>query len=466
MAAGRARFGTKAGFILSGIGSAVGLGNIWRFPQVTSQEGGAAFVLVYIPLLIFIGVPLVLAELSLGQSGQGSPPNTIRNVTGGRFSWVGIVLIVASTIFLSYYTVIAGLALKYMIFSPTSEIFGAPSNFLIDSQQGPGALFMHLLFTALAVGIVVRGVSGGIEKANLFMMPALFVIVIVLAIYGLFLNGASEGVSFYLSPDFSQIDLSTIQLAIGQVFFSTSIGFGIMMTYGSYNDRGEGLLPSASTIAVSDMMVALTAGLMIFPIAFAQGVGGQITAEGAGLYDALFVTLPNAFAAISTGLFGKVLMIIFFAMITMAALSSAISGLEVIVSWLEERFNITRWKGAVLAAETTYGIGILAALSLDTATRFDAFVSNVLLIWGGILVCTIFAFGVDDRVDVLLGGAEDPTRRQVKMAKIIGFLIAYVIPIVLLAVWIASLDSTCVSILGQSACDTVGLGTEEVIPTG
>lgn len=456
--AGRARFGTKAGFILSGIGSAVGLGNIWRFPQVTSQNGGSAFVFFYIPLLIFVGIPLIWAELAAGQRGQGSAPSSIRSAVGGNWRWVGMLMVATTTLFLSYYTVIGGIALKYAFFAPTEQIAGDPSNFLAVSQQGTSALVMHLLFTAVTATIVSVGVSGGIERANLVMMPILFVIVAGLAVYGLTQGGATQGLDFYLgfSPDELTLDAATV--AVGQVFFSTSVGFGIMITYGSYNDEGQSMFGSASIIGISDSLVALTAGLMIFPLVFSiEGLAAQVTDPNTGALTALFLTLPSAFAGIG-GVFGKALMLIFFLMLTMAALSSSISGLEVVVSFLEEELDVQRWKLALLTAEVTYGLGILSALDVGFLGSLDAFVGSVLLILGGLGVCLLYTFGVEDherRVELLLGGEEDPSDNQQRIANVVASLVAYIIPVLLALLLVVNLDSTCVDVLSEEACQPI-----------
>lgn len=454
MAVARDRFGTKLGFILSGVGSAVGLGNIWRFPQLTSQNGGAAFVFVYLPLILFVGIPLIWAELAAGQRGQGSAVGSIESAVGGKWKYVGMMMVVTSTLFLSYYTVIAGLALKYVVFSPADTIFNSPADFLASSTQGPQALLLHLVFTAITATVVSFGVSNGFEKANLFMMPTLFVIVIALAVYGLLQPGAGAGLDFYLGFDASAVDIGTVQTAIGQVFFSTSVGFGIMITFGSYNEEGQSLLGSAGLIGLSDTAVALIAGFMIFPLAFSQGLGGAVTDPNAGATTALFLTLPTAFGAIG-GMLGKILLAIFFLMLTFAALSSSISGLEVLVSFLEEHWGIKRWKSALLGAEVAYGIGIMSALSVGALGRVDAFVGNVLLILGGIGVCLLYTFAVDDRADFLLGGLEDPSKNQVRLASIVGFLIAYIIPVLLAAVLIFNLPETCGTILGERTCEPV-----------
>ncbi len=456
--AGRARFGTKAGFILSGIGSAVGLGNIWRFPQVTSQYGGAAFVVLYLPLIIFIGIPLIWAELAAGQRGQGSAPSSIDSAVGGNWKWVGMLMVATTTLFLSYYTVIGGLALKYALFAPGETIATDPGSFRETSTEGPSALLMHLLFTAVTAGIVSVGVSGGIERANLVMMPVLFAIVAGLAVYGLMQSGAAAGLDFYMGFKPGDLSLEAATVAVGQVFFSTSVGFGIMITYGSYNEEGQSMLGSAGIIGISDSLVALTAGLAIFPLVFSiEGLQQQVIDPDAGATTALFLTIPSAFAGIG-GVLGKALMLIFFLMLTMAALSSSISGLEVVVSFLEEELNVDRWKLALLAAEVTYGLGILSAMDVGFLASIDAFVGSVLLILGGLGVCLLYTFGVEGhgkRVLLLLGGLEDPSNTQRRVANSVAALVAYIIPVLLILLLVVNFDTTCVDILGEDACSPV-----------
>lgn len=455
--AGRARFATKLGFILSGIGSAVGLGNIWRFPQVTSQNGGAAFLILYAPLVIFIGIPLLWAELAAGQRGQGAAPQAIENTVGSKWKWVGMLMVLTSTLFIGYYAVIAGISLKYAIFAPTDAIASDPTAFLAGAEEGPEAILMLAVFMVITVLIVGLGVSGGIERANLVMMPTLFLIVAGLAVYGLTQSGAAEGLDFYLGFAPEDLSLEAATIALGQVFFSTSVGFGIMITYGSYNDEGTSMLGSASIIGVSDMMVALVAGLMIFPLVFSEGLQQAVIDPDAAITTALFLTLPTAFASIG-GIVGKALMLVFFFMLTMAALSSSISGMEVIVSFLTDKFDVSRWKLTILTAEVTYGIGLLSALSVAFLGRIDALVGSVLLIVGGIGVCLLYTFGLDDeeeRVELLLGGQEDPGPWLEKTTRVVSVLVAYVIPVVLIFILVANLDSTCVSVLGESACQPV-----------
>jgi NSS family neurotransmitter:Na+ symporter len=398
--------------------------------------------MLYVPLVALLGFPLILAEMSLGQAGQGSPLATVREVAGEKWKWVGGVLLLATTLFLSYYTIIGGLTLKYAIFGPTGQVFSDTQQFLSVSNEGPSALLMHGVFTAIGVSIIAWGVGDGLEKANKIMMPTLFVIVTGLAIYAVFQEGAGPGLEYYLSPDFSKLGFDTVQLAIGQAFFSTSVGFGIMLTFGSYMESGQSLMKSAGIIAAMDTYVAFMAGLMIFPLVFARGLSDQVIGTES-LTSALYLTMPNAFETFG-GFAGRAFMLVFFGMVTMGALSSSISGLEVITSYIEEKVDIVRWKGALLAAEITFGLGILSALNGAMLANFDTIVGGVMLVLGGLLVAVIYAFAVDseERVQLLLGGEEDPGVWEERITRYVSYVIAYIIPIGLAVVLIGNIPST------------------------
>ncbi len=444
----RARFATKTGFILSAIGSAVGLGNVWRFPQITSQNGGAAFLFIYVPLVLFVGIPLLWAELAAGQKGQGSAPESLRQAAGEKWKWVGILMVVTSTLFLGYYAVIAGLSTIYAVFAPTDVIMQDPTAFLEASQEGPRAILVLLIFSAVTAGIVSFGVASGIERANMIMMPALFVMVLGLAIYGVTRPGALGGVDFYLGLDTADLTLRSLTIGLGQVFFSSSVGFGIMITYGSYNDAGESMFGSSVTVGIANMAVGVVAGFMVFTLVFAEGLQEAVIDPDAGMTTALFLTLPSAFASIG-GTLGHVLMLIFFIMLTMAGLSSSISGLEVIVSFLEDKFDIERWKLTIGATEVTYGIGFFSALSIGFLGRIDAFVGSIMLILGGLGVCLVYTFGFNgkgERTAILLGGEEDVPAWKKNAAKGIGVLVAYVLPVALSLILLMNLDDTCMSV--------------------
>lgn len=443
----RAQWGTRLGFILSGIGGAVGLGNIWRFPQLTSENGGAAFVFVYVPLLLFMGIPLLWAELAIGQRGQLSPAGSFGRVAGRAWRRVGLVMVGATLLFMSYYTVIAGLALKYVLFAPSEQLASDPSGFLADSAEGQSALLFHALFAAITALVVSFGVSKGLERANFVMMPGLFGLVIALAVYALFQDGAADGVRFYLRPDLGEIDLETVQLALGQVFFSVGIGFGLMLTFASYVPKGRSMASSATTIALADLGVALTAGLMIFPLAFSQGLQGEIVGETANQTTALFITMPAAFAAIG-GAFGKLLLLAFFLMLAFAALSSSIAGLEVLVSHMEDSWGVGRRRAAALTAMIAYGVGITAALSSEVSDRMDLLLGNVFLFATVVLMCIVFAVAIEDRTSLLLGDQENAGPLARTAARIVGPLVAYVLPVVLVIVFVLNLPGTWRGLFG------------------
>jgi NSS family neurotransmitter:Na+ symporter len=437
----RSRFATRIGFVLSGIGAAVGLGNIWRFPQLTSENGGAAFVLVYVAALVLLGIPLLWAELAVGQRAQQSSIRAVESVGGRAWRFVGILFVATSTIFLGYYVVLSGVALKYALFSTGDQIASNPAGFLAEASEGLDALLFAAIFMAITVGIVSAGVAKGLERANLVMMPLLFVMILGLALYALTRSGAGGGVEFYLSVDFGEIRPQTILDAIGQVFFSVGIAFGIMLTYASYTSPGRSMLGSATTIATADMLVALTAGLMVFPLIFAQGLESQVIEGSPGSKDALFITMATAFASIGGGL-GKLLMVVFFALLCFAALSSTIAGLEVIVSYVEDTFGWVRWRAAVVASEFSFLIGVFAATWEPFFDYLNDYVIVVTLVAGGVGLALLFAFGVKDKVGLLLGGETDAPRWKERVAHGFVWIIAVVAPALLIVIILLTLPCT------------------------
>lgn len=437
----RDRFATKVGFILSGVGAAVGLGNIWRFPQLASENGGAAFVLVYVLALLLLGIPLLWAELAIGQHGQKSSVLAVEVLSGKKWRWVGLVFIATSAIFLGYYVVLSGIALKYALFAPTDQIVSDPAGFLAASSEGFDTLLFSLLFMVVTLAIVSGGVKNGLERANLVMMPALFAMLLGLAVYALTRSGAGSGVEFYLAVDFGEITPATIRDAIGQVFFSVGIAFGIMLTYASYMERGVSMGKNAATIAVSDLMVALTAGFMVFPLIFAQGIEQSIVEGSPGSKDALFITMAQAFGGIG-GAFGRTLLFLFFLLLTFAALSSTIAVLEVLVSYLEDTFGWTRWRSSVIAAEFTFLGAVFASIWEPVFDYFNDHVVVATLLAGGLGLAFLFAFGVKDKVGLLLGGQEDPPPWLRTTARVFAWIIAVVAPVLLVAITVVTLPCT------------------------
>ncbi|MFQ5743470.1 MAG: sodium-dependent transporter [Acidobacteriota bacterium] len=357
----REAWGSRAGFLLAAAGSAIGLGNIWRFPYIMGQNGGAAFILVYLICIALIGAPVFLAELALGRRTQRNPVGAFRALAPAT-SWplVGALGVVAGALLLSFYSVIAGWVMAYMLESPLGIISGlatpeqAGDHFGALSGSSLWSIGFHALFLLLTMIIVARGIKGGIERASKIMMPILFVLLGVLIVRGLLLAGSSAGVSFMLRPDFSKITPTATLTAMGHAFFTLSVGMGAMITYGSYMSHDHDLPQSSVVVATMDTLVAVAAGFAIFPALFAFGME---PAQGPGL---IFVTLPVVFHQIPGGAFFA---FIFFTLFLMAALTSSISLLEVVAAYFIDELRWSRRRAVWLIGSGIFLVGIPSALA-------------------------------------------------------------------------------------------------------
>lgn len=442
----RDQWGSKLGFIMAAAGSAVGLGNLWKFPYVAGKNGGGAFVLVYFVMLLLVGFTLMLAELVLGRNTQLNAIGAYRKISR-RWSWVGGLGIASGFLILSYYSVIGGWVIKYLGSSLTGSlnitdatVLGNLFESVVSSTSG--SIFFHSLFMIATLAIVIGGVGGGIEKASKIMMPALFVLIIILAIRGCTLPGSMEGIKYLLMPDISKITLPVVLSALGQVFFSLSLGMGCMITYGSYLSEKENIPQSAAIIPLLDTFVALLAGLATIPAVFAFGFepGG-----GPGL---MFVTLPAVFASMPLG---AIFSTMFFLLVLFAALSSSISLLEVCVSYVVDQFNVKRKIATISVAFASFLVGIPSALSFGIWSEvkvlfgmnffdfFDFITSNVMLPLGGLMLCIFvgWVWGTDKALDEATNGGT----LNFKFGKIWAFLVKYVGPIAIAIVFINSITA-------------------------
>jgi len=436
----RDRFTSRIGFILASAGSAIGLGNIWRFPYQTGTNGGGAFVLMYLAIVFLVGVSLLLVEFSIGRHGGANAVDSYRKISR-NFAWVGYLGVFTSFVILSYYSVVGGWTLYYTFQSAMGGLVSVPpdqmGNFFrafISSPSTP--IFYHVLFMFLTFAIVVRGISGGIEKYNKILMPALFVILVVLVIRALTLPGAMKGVAWYLTPDFSKLTGGVLVSAMGQVFFSLSLGLSVMVTYASYLSRGENLIRSAVTVAVADTGVAFLAGLVVFPVLFA--FGGE-PAGGPGL---VFVSLPAIFSRMP---FGSLFATVFFLLVAVAAITSSISMMEVAVTYFVERRKISRVKISVVYCAVCFLLGIPASYSfgiwkglhffgMGIFDLFDYFVSNVSLPLCG-LACTVLVGWFWNRKGVLDEVTNDGALKF-RFLKVWYGLVRYVIPFVVAVIFL------------------------------
>ena len=360
----RANFKNTLGVILATAGSAVGLGNVWRFPYMTGQNGGASYIVIYILCVLLLGIPCMISEFIIGRR---SASNTARayNKMGNR--WWGIIgMLSVSTGFLitCYYVIVSGWCLQYMYATVLGELHGDAAYFISYFSDFSSNPWKPLLWVAVFMGIthwvIIHGVRGGIERASKVLMPALFILLLVIVVASCMLPGAERGISFLLKPDFSKIDGSVCLNAMGQSFYSLSIGMGCICTYASYFSRRTNLSQSAIQISVIDCLVAILAGLMIFPAAFSVGVQPD---SGPSL---IYITLPNVFqqAFSAVPFVGTIVSFAFYALMSLAALTSMISLHEVSTAFFQEEMHISRKRSATIVSVSTSVIAIFCSLSL------------------------------------------------------------------------------------------------------
>lgn len=421
----RERWSGRTGFVLAAIGSAVGLGNMWRFSYLTAEYGGAAFVLLYIAFTILIGIPILLAELAIGRGAARSPISALDHFGGGAWKAGGIWFVASGFLILSYYSVIAGWTLRYTLnaliggFEPdTGAHFDAVS-------QGTGAVVGHLVFMGATSLIVSRGIKAGIERTSLVLMPLLFALVCGLAIYAYTLEGGREGYAFYLETDFSKIlDAQVFSTAAGQAFFSLSLGMGAMMTYASYVSPQQHLPNESLVIGGADFVIAFVAGLVVFPLIFALGLSADV---GESTLGALFITLPKAFAMM--GLAGQAVGFLFFAALVIGALTSAISLLEVVVASAIDTLAWSRLRSTLVFGGAIALLGIPPALNINILDWMDKLAGQLFLVAGGLLLAIFVGWVMKDPFSEVRKGAE-----HVAWFPLWRFLLRYPIPLVLAVV--------------------------------
>ena len=394
----RGSFGSKLGIVLATAGSAVGLGNIWRFPYMTGQNGGAAFLLTYVGCILLLGVPGMISEFIVGRHAQTNAARAYDKLSEGRpWKLVGHLGILTSTIILGFYAVVAGWCLQYLFASISGQIQGDSQyvqQYFVDfSGNVWKPVLFGLLFILMTHLIVVRGVRGGIEKASKLLMPILLILLVILVIASCMLPGAMEGVKFLLYPDFSKINGNVALEALGQAFFSLSLGTACLCTYASYFSPKTNLLYSAGQIALLDTMIAILSGLLIFPAAAAVGISAD---SGPSL---IFITLPNVFqqAFGSLPMVGYVVSIMFYALLVFAALTSTISMHEIGTAFFTEEFHMPRKYAAwvltiiasVLCVLCSWSVGAIdiKVLGVSLMDFCDQLTANVMLPLGGMLAC-------------------------------------------------------------------------------
>lgn len=459
MAASRAGFSSRLGFVAAAAGSAVGLGNIWRFPYETGNNGGAAFLIIYLICTILIGFPIMVGEISLGRHTQSNPFGAYKQLGGKRWAWVGLFGVICGVMILSFYNVVAGWAFGYFVqiafgdVLSQSDFGGYFGNYIRDFGDN---LVFSLIFMVLTAVIVIRGIQSGIETASKILMPVLFTLLGGMIIYALTLDGAMDGVAYYLVPDFSKITFRTVYSALGQAFFSLSLGMGALITYGSYISKKENIISAAGIVTLADVSVAFLAGLLIFPLVFSQG---QEPTAGPGL---VFIALPSIFQTMGPVL-GRIIGGGFFLLLSVAALTSTISLLEVPAAYVVDEHKWKRPKTVIVLAALTFLIGLPSMLSQGAVAGLSEFVHyeganqsfldliedlflNIGLPLGGFLMSIFIAtrWKTSGMAAEITSG--NPTFTGSFMQKFINTMLVYVCPVVLGVIFLFTIFQTFLGI--------------------
>ena len=441
----RGFWGSRFGFILAASGSAIGLGNIWKFPYIVGENGGGAFVLIYLICIFIIGTPIMLAEFTLGRKTNLNPVGAFHSLKpNSAYTSIGYMGVLAGFLILSFYGVVGGWTFAYVVKSVTGSVLSftspkeAGSFFGTFISNTGETLLYHALFMGLCIAIVLRGVHGGIERACKILMPTLVLFLFLLMIRSLTLDGAMEGVGFYLNPDFSKISVNTVLIALGQAFFSLSLGMGCMITYGSYLSEKENLTSSTVYVVMFDTLIALLVGMVIFPAVFAMGLEPT---EGPSL---VFSVLPTVFNSMPMG---HVVSIIFFTLLAIAAITSGISLLEVVVAYFIDQRGWQRKKAVIIVGSSIFAFGIpsglsfgaMAELKLAGMTFFDHvdnIASNYLLPLGGMLTA-IFVGWVWGTNNAHIEIEKYKNKFNFPWAQCWEFLIRYITPVAVGIVFLA-----------------------------
>lgn len=433
------KWSSETGFILAASGSAVGLGNIWKFPYIAGQSGGAVFIVMYLILLLLLGVPVLLSEMAIGRRTGKNPIDACRTLNS-KCGFIGGFGIMGAFVILSYYCVIGGWIIKYLFMYLTGGLKEDSAALFERFTTGSSPVVYGIIFTLICTLIVIKGISGGIEKISRLFMPALLIMMVVLIFKSLSLNGSGEGVRFFLLPEISHIKsvrdfFSILVSAMGQVFFSLSLGMGTLITYGAYLDRKTSLKKAAFYISLIDFIIAVLAGLMVLPAVFAYGIVPQ---AGSGM---VFIAMPQVFAEIAGGtIFG----LLFFLLVLFAAVTSAISLFEVLVSFLIERLKLKRLIASLLCSIAVILVSIPVALSFGRLNKirllgmdlfeFMNFLSDKLLMpLGALGICILcgYLWGTDKVSD-------EAGLKKLKDKKTYHFIIRYAAPVMITVIFITS----------------------------
>ena len=446
----RANFGSKLGVVLASAGSAVGLGNIWRFPFETGNHGGAAFILIYLACVLLLGAPIMIAEFLIGRRSRANTAGAYQKLAPGtQWRWVGRMGVLAGFLILGYYSVVAGWTLEFICEAGSNSFAGKSAADFIASFNGfvghPWRPVVWLIVFLLATHfIIVKGVEKGIEKSSKIMMPLLFVLLLVLAGCSISLPGSGAGLEFLLKPDFSKVDGNVLLGAMGQAFFSLSLGMGCLCTYASYFRSDTNLPRTAFNVSIIDTLVAFLAGIIIFPAAFSVGIQPD---AGPSL---LFITLPNVFqqAFGSMPWLAITLSLMFYILLALAALTSTISLHEVVTAYLHEEFNLTRKKAAWMVTTGCIVLGVFCSLSLGPGkeytlfglTLFDLFdfvTAKIMLPLGGMFIAIFTGWYLDKRI--VWEEISNNGTLKIQIYRLLIFILRFIAPVAIAFIFINEL---------------------------
>ena len=435
----RIKFASKLGLIAAAAGSAVGLGNIWRFPSQVADGGGALFILVYIGSILFFGIPLMMGEFIIGRSGRANASGSFQRLAPGTsWKWVGRLGILSAFLILGFYMVVCAWTMEYIMQSMSGQLMVATSyidNFNSLLQNSTRQIGWTLFFTLLTAFFILSGVKRGIEQSAKILMPMLFLILIVLGIRSITLSGSAEGLIFLFKPNIETIKSTLFLDAMGQAFFSLSLGMGVMTTYGSYFRDDSNLRQTAVQVSVLDTLVAILAGIVIFPAAFAltqspDTIVSTLVAGGPGL---LFITIPELFNQLPLSSLWSTL---FFILLAIAALTSTISLMEVVTSYLHEEFDMLRRNAVTFVAMGVAILGVISSISPQFFDILDYATAKIMLPLGGFFISLFIGWYLDNKITVAQLTNDASLSVSVRFLKLYIFILKYVAPVAIIGIFV------------------------------
>ncbi|NLZ95804.1 MAG: sodium-dependent transporter [Bacteroidales bacterium] len=435
----RIKFASKLGLIAAAAGSAVGLGNIWRFPSQVADGGGALFIIVYIGCILFFGIPLMMGEFLIGRSGRANASGSFQKLAPDTsWKWVGRLGILTAFLILGFYMVVCAWTMEYILQSMSGQLMATSSyidNFNSLLQNSTRQIGWMLFFTILTAFFILSGVKRGIEQSAKILMPMLFLILIVLGIRSITLSGSAEGLAFLFKPNMETIKSTMFIDAMGQAFFSLSLGMGVMTTYGSYFRDDSNLRQTAVQVSVLDGLVAILAGIVIFPAAFAltqspDTIVSTLVAGGPGL---LFITIPELFNQLPLSSLWSTL---FFILLAIAALTSTISLMEVVTSYMHEEFDMLRRNAVTLVAMGVAVLGVISSLSPQFFDVLDYTTAKIMLPLSGFFISLFIGWYLDRKITVAQLSNDGALSVSVRFLKVYIFILKYVAPVAIVGIFV------------------------------